>query len=266
MIAVFRNLLKFQNLLKQFTSRDVTSRYKGSYLGLVWTLIQPLVMLTIYTFVFSVVFKARWGQGESVSKVDFAMTIYAGMIIFQIFSEPLYRSSTIFIANSNFVKRVVFPLEILPTSSVLSSVIMNLFSFVIYIGALLWFQYPVGWNILLFPLIWIPLIILSAGLSYVFATLGVFFRDIGQIISILMNMLFYISPVFYPVTALPESFQKYMLFNPLTIIIENFRAITIYNSPPDWAQLGTIYIISIVIFLIGSAIFTYSKETFSDVI
>lgn len=266
MIAVIKNLLRYKNLLWQFTGRDITSRYKGSYLGLVWTLIQPLVMLTIYTFVFSVVFKAKWGQGESVSKVDFAIVIYAGMIIFQIFSEPIYRSSGIFIANTNFVKRVVFPLEILPTSAVLSSVIMNLLGFVIYVGALVWFQYPIGWHICLFPLIWLPLIIFSTGLSYIFATLGVFFRDIGQIISILMNILFYISPVFYPITALPENFQKYMLFNPLTTIIENFRAVTIYNTSPDWGQLGIIYLVSIALFLIGSAIFTYSKETFSDVI
>jgi lipopolysaccharide transport system permease protein len=178
----------------------------------------------------------------------------------------MYRSTAILSANSNFVKRVVFPLEILPTSAVLSSLILNLFSVIVLIGALIWFGYPIGWNLLLMPVVLLPLVMLTQGLSYIVTTLGVYFRDLGQAMGIIMNVLFYLSPVFYPITAVPERFQSYMHFNPLTSLIESFRAVTINNAQPDWGQLSIIYIVSFGVFLLGAYIFKISKETFSDVI
>ncbi|KPV58963.1 hypothetical protein QJ48_13500 [Paenibacillus sp. A3] len=266
MTSILRNLFNHRNLLFQFIQRDIVARYRGSYLGLVWTLIQPLVMLVVYSFVFSVIFKVKWGNAEGVSKLDFAMVTFAGLIIFQIFSEPMYRSTAILSANSNYVKRVVFPLEILPTSAVFSSFVLNCFSMAILFGALIFYQYPVGWNALFLPVILIPLLLFTLGFSYIVTTLGIFFKDLGQAMSIIMNILFYISPVFYPITAVPKEFQIYMMFNPLTFFVESFRAVVIYNSQPNWSNYCVLLAISIVIFIFGSTLFNKTKETFSDVI
>ncbi|NEN84307.1 ABC transporter permease [Paenibacillus elgii] len=266
MTSVLRNLFNHRNLLFQFVQRDIVARYRGSYLGLVWTLVQPLVMLVVYSFVFSVIFKVKWGNAEGVSKLDFAMVTFAGLIIFQIFSEPMYRSTAILSANSNYVKKVVFPLEILPTSAVFSGIILNMFSMIILIATLFFYQYPVGWNLLLIPVLILPLTLFTLGFSYIVTTLGVFFKDLGQAMGIIMNILFYISPVFYPVTAVPKEFQIYMNLNPLTFFVESFRAITIYNTQPNWMNYIVMLIISLFLFFLGSTLFNKSKETFSDVI
>ncbi|MDG0811814.1 ABC transporter permease [Cohnella rhizosphaerae] len=266
MLSTLKDLIRHRQLLWQFSNRDVAQRYKGSYFGLTWALIQPLLMLVVYSFVFTQVFKVKWGTGSDMNQFQFAITMFAGLIVFQIFSDPVYRSTSILQSNPNFIKRVVFPLEILPISSIISSFILQLFSIVIYLVALLCFGYSITWSWILAPISIIPVIILSAGISLLISSLSVFFRDVGQIISIVMNILFYISPVFYPVTAVPEAFRPYMYLNPLTTIIETFRATTMGTQDLKLLPWFEVLGVSIVIFLIGSYIFKISKENFADVI
>ncbi|MMZ53785.1 Teichoic acid translocation permease protein TagG [compost metagenome] len=266
MREVVENLLKHRILLGQFAYREAFSRYKGSYFGIGWTILQPLVMLMIYGFVFSVIFRVKWGGAESVSTLDFAVVTFAGLIIFQIFSESMYRASTLLSANSNFVKKVVFPLEILPVSVVLGTLITNLFSVMILVCALIWFDYSIGSYVFLLPVIMFPLILFTVGASLIVTALGAFFRDLSHFMGIFMNIVFYLSPVFYPVKAVPEKFQVYMLMNPFTTFIESFRAILIYNRPPNWTDLVFVSVISVFLCCIGMLVFNRSKEIFSDVI
>lgn len=261
-----RNILRHRYLLFEFSQRDFKARFAGSTLGVLWALLQPLLMLCIYSYVFSVIFQVKWGGQEGFSNLDFAMTIFSGLIIFQIFSDPMYRCSNILTSNSNFVKKVVFPLEILPISVVLSNLFLNLFSIFIYFIALFILGYPIGLNMLWTPVILAPLVLLTTGLSFLVTTCGVFVKDLGHAMTIIMNILFYVSPVFYPVSAVPEQFRAYMALNPFTTIIESFRNVTFHNQQPDWTSFSIVSLISLLVFIAGYYVFKFTKESFSDVI
>ena len=204
-VKIFQDFYFHRHLIWQMTKRDVVGRYRGSVMGILWSFFNPVFMLTIYTFVFSVVFKAKWSAG-SESKSEFAMVLFAGLIVFNLFSETVNRAPSLILSNANYVKKVVFPLEILPVISILSSCFHALVS----IGVLILFRLIVGSGFsittVLFPFIIAPLLLLTLGISWFLASLGVYLRDVSQTIGLAMTALMFISPIFFPITSLPEKY------------------------------------------------------------
>lgn len=266
-IKMGQNLWAQRELIWQFTKREVQSRYKGSALGLVWSLVTPLLMLTIYTFVFSIIFKARWGNELSdSSQGGFALTLFTGLIAFGVFSECLTRAPGLIISNPNYVKKVVFPLEILPVSVLGSILINSWFSLLILLVAALIFQGFIPWTLLFLPLMYLPLVLLCLGLSWFLASLGVFVRDVGQLIGVAVQILFFMTPIFYPISALPANLQFILYLNPLTFIVNHFRRVILWGQMPDWGEWVIVTVATGVICLLGYIWFMKSKKTFADVV
>ncbi|WP_353361817.1 ABC transporter permease [Acidovorax sp. FG27] len=247
--------------------REVVGRYKGSAMGLLWSLINPLMMLVIYTFVFSVVFKAKWHAGDAAEpRSQFAILLFAGMIVQAFFAEVLNRSPQLIVANANYVKKVVFPLEVLVAVVTLAA----LFHTVISVGVLL-LAYAVvheglQWTAVFLPLVFLPLAMLSMGCGWVISSLGVFARDIGQIVGVLTTVLMFLSPIFFPVSALPPSIQPWMQLNPLTFIIEQTRAVLIFGQLPDWSGLASYAFFASMAAWAGYAWFQKTRKGFADVL
>ncbi len=265
-LQMIANLWQYRELIGQFTKRNVFERYKGSYLGLIWSFITPLAILLVYTFVFSVIFQARW-EGVAVDNhASFALALFAGLIAFNIFSESSLAAPTLIVNNPNYVKRVVFPLEILPVSTLAAAVIHSLFSLVILlIGALIVLG-AIPWTLIFLPLMYLPLLFFCLGLSWFLASLGVFIRDIGHLLGVVVQMLFFLTPIFYPVSAVPPSFRIFIYINPLSFIVNHFRRVTLFGQQPDWGEYLLITIAAFGVCLLGYVWFMKSKKTFADVV
>jgi lipopolysaccharide transport system permease protein len=255
-----------RDLLGQLVRRNIEIRYKGTMMGLVWMVVTPLVMLAVYTFVFGMVFKARWNAGLGDSKAVFALVMFCGMTVFNIFSESVNGSVGIVTGNPNYVKKVVFPLELLPVAAVLTACFFGL----VWIGILL-----LGIVIILhkfclaavcLPLIFIPLILFSCGIGWFVASLGVFLRDLAHVIGILMQVLYFMTPIFYSVEMVPENLRPLLLLNPLTSLVQSTRQVLMYGQWPDWGVLGIVLLHSMVIFQLGYFWFMKTKRGFADVL
>ncbi len=265
-LGPFYNLYQHRDLLRQFVRRDIEGRYKGSYLGLIWSFINPLLMLMIYSFIFSIVFKARWRPQGEVNLGEFAVTLFAGLIAYNIFSETVNRASGLIIGNPNYVKKVIFPLEILPVSALGSTIFHGLVSIAILIAGKLLIMGTLSPTILLLPLVILPLLWLTLGLSWVLASLGVFLRDTSYAVGIITQVLFFMSPIFYPIEAIPKKYRFILQINPLSGILENFRGVLIWNRLPDLGGWLIQVFISLVIFVIGYMWFMKTKPGFADVV
>jgi lipopolysaccharide transport system permease protein len=263
---VVSRLWRYRALIAQMTRRDVTGRYRGSMLGLLWSLFHPVLMLATYTFVFSVIFKARWGEDVGESKVDFAIILFTGLIVFSLFSECINRAPGLVLNNVNYVKKVVFPLEILPWVTFCSA----LFHFGVSLAVLLAFLLASGgalhWTILLLPIVMLPLMLLTLGLSWLLASLGVYIRDVGQSVGVITMVLMFMSPIFYPVSAVPEDVRGWIRWSPLTQAIEQAREVVIYGRLPDWSGLLTWTIIGTLTAWLGLAWFQRTRGGFADVL
>jgi lipopolysaccharide transport system permease protein len=241
-------------------------RYKGSFIGLGWSFIQPLIMLCVYTFVFSVIFKARWGVEAGEGKAAFALALFMGLITFSIFSEVANSAPSLVLGNANYVKKVVFPLEILPLVRLFSALINAVFSLgVLFVGILI-FNHFIHWTALLLPLIWLPMVMFTLGCGYFLASLGVFVRDIGTVIGVLTTMLFFLTPIFYPISAVPEQFRIFCRINPIAIFVENARRVVLWGLSPDWPWFFFGMALSGAVLIAGFIWFMKSKKAFADVI
>jgi lipopolysaccharide transport system permease protein len=260
-----RTFVRHRHLIWQMTKREVVGRYRGSVLGILWSFFNPVFMLTIYTFVFSVVFKAKWGAGSD-SKTEFAIILFAGLIVFNLFSETVTRAPSLILSNVNYVKKVVFPLEILPVVSILSSCFHTL----VNIGVLILFRLIVGSGFsvttLLFPLVIAPLLLFSLGVAWFLAALGVYLRDVSQTIGLAMTALMFVSPIFFPISALPEKYHIFVYLNPLSFIIEQGRNVLIFSNLPNWGGLLIYYVFGSVSALLGFAWFQKFRKGFADVL
>ena len=265
-LALIGGVILNRELIMQMVSREVVGRYKGSLFGIAWSFLNPVVMLVTYTFVFSVIFKARWGDGPSESKTQFALLLFVGMIIFGLFSEVVNRAPGLIVSNVNYVKKVIFPLEILPVISLGAALFHFFVSFLVLTIAIIVVDGRLNWTIIYLPAVVFPLILIIMGISWALASFGVYLRDIGQTIGIFTTILMFLSPVFYPVSALPEKFQDWMLLNPLTFIIEQARAIIIFGKQPDWYGLGVYTLFSIGIVWLGYFWFQKTRKGFADVL
>jgi lipopolysaccharide transport system permease protein len=264
--SLFISVYSNRQLIDQMIHREVVGRYRGSFLGVAWSFFNPLLMLCIYTFVFSVIFKARWGTGPTESQTDFALLLFVGMIVFGLFSEVINKAPNQIVGNSNYVKKVIFPLEILPIVSLGASLFHFFVSIVVLVCALILINGYLNWTIVFFPLVIAPLIILILGISWILASLGVYLRDIGQTIGIFTTVLMFMSPVFYPIKSLPEEFQIWMLLNPMTFIIEQSREVIIFGRYPNWSGLLVYLLASLIVALIGFFWFQKTRNGFADVL
>ncbi|MBU5444377.1 ABC transporter permease [Paenibacillus sp. MSJ-34] len=262
---MFKTLWINRNLIKQFTIREISGRYRGSLLGTLWSIITPLLMLSIYTFVFSEIFKSRWSP-ESENKLEFALLVFSGLIIFNIFAEMLTRAPSLIISNQNYVKKVIFPLEILPIAILGSALFHSCISFIILSCGLYFFMGTIHWTIILLPVILIPFVFLSIGLSWILSALGVYFRDIGHFITLLVQALMLLSPIFYPISMIPQNLLFIYYFNPLTLIVENTRNILVWGQLPEWNTYAGFTIVSLVIYFSGYFFFQRTKGGFADVL
>jgi len=255
-----------RQLIWQMSRREVVGRYRGSVFGLAWSFFNPVLMLMVYTFVFSVVFKARWGAGEGESKTQFAVVLFVGMIVNGLFAEVLNRAPGLIQGNVNYVKKVVFPLEILPVVSMGAALFHSLVSLLVLLTAFAIFNGYLHWTAIFAPLVLLPLVVLTLGLAWILASLGVFLRDVGQTIGIVTMVMMFLAPVFYPVTAVPEEFRLWLMANPLTFIIEQSREVLIWGRLPDWVGLAIYFFISLTIAWAGFWWFQKTRKGFADVL
>ncbi len=261
-----RVLVNNGGLLWELTKRDFVGRYKGSFLGLAWSLFNPLLMLMIYTFVFGVAFKARWGTASDDSRVNFAIVLFSGLIVHGLFAECLMRSPTLITSNANYVKKVVFPLEILPLVSLGSALGHFLVSFVVLIFFCLISGTGLHTGGILLPIILLPMLLIVIGLSWVFASLGVYLRDSAQVIGMISTVLLFLAPIFYPISSLPPVYQKLLIFNPITLPVLQVRGLLLWGEPINWGAWATSLAVGIAIFYLGFAWFQKTRKGFADVL
>jgi len=264
--SLARSIGKNFHLIMQLTKREVAGRYKGSLLGITWSFFNPLLMLAVYTFVFSVAFKARWGSDGEDGKIQFALVLFVGLIVHGFFSEVLNRAPSLVLADINLVKKVVFPLEILPLVSVMGA----LFHCVVSLGVLLivqlCFNGYLSWYVILTPVVFLPLLVLAAGLAWILSSLGVYLRDVNQTVGIITSISMFLAPVFYPVTSLPDNMQGWLFINPLTFIIEQARNVLIWGKLPDWVGLAIYMLLASCVAWLGYGWFQKTRRGFADVL
>ncbi|KXU90930.1 sugar ABC transporter permease [Paraburkholderia monticola] len=264
--ALVHSLWTNRQLILQMARRDVIGRYKGSVMGVMWSFFNPLLLLTIYTFVFSVVFKARWGGTLPASKTEFALLLFVGMIVHTLFAETLTQAPMLIVNNVSYVKKIIFPLEILPVTALGTALFHACVSLAVWLAFFVLFNGFIHWTVIFMPLVLLPLIMLTVGIAWALASLGVFLRDVAQPISLIMTVLLFASPVFYPITALPVTIRPWLMLNPLTLIIEQARAVLLFGQLPDWSALAIYGAVALVIAWLGYAWFQKTRKGFADVI
>jgi homopolymeric O-antigen transport system permease protein len=263
---IFRSLWRHRQLIWQMSKREVVGRYRGSFMGLAWSFFNPVFMLVVYTFVFSVVFKSRWGAGGDESKTQFALVLFVGLIVHGLFAEVLNRAPVLILSNVNFVKKVVFPLEILPVIAMGAALFHTLVSLGVLLTAFALSNGYLHWTAIFTPLVLLPLIVLTTGLAWMLASLGVFLRDVGQTIGIITMVMLFLSAVFYPVTAVPERFRPLFMANPLTFTIQQAREVLVWGHLPAWPGLGICALAATAVAWAGYAWFQTTRKGFADVL
>lgn len=265
-IQMVRALWSNRALLAQVSKRDVIGRYKGAAMGVAWSFLTPMLMLCVYTFVFSVVFQARWGGDLPDGKVHFALIMFVGMLVHALFSEVVNRAPGLILSNPNYVKKVVFPLEILPAMAMASAIFHACVSVCILVVALLVLEGRIEWTSVFLPVVLVPLVVLTVGVAWFLASLGVYVRDVSQVTTIITMVMLFLAPVFYPISALPEKYRWMVMLNPLTFIIEQARDVLIWGRVPDFAGLGLYLVVATVVAWGGFLWFQKTRKGFADVL
>jgi len=252
-------------LVTRLARREIESRYRGSLLGLTWSVATPLLMLAVYTFVFSVVFKARWGTG-SERKGEFALILFSGLITFGLFSECTNRAPGMILESISYVKKVVFPLETLAWVGLLGALFNTVIGVLILLVGHLALGVPPPLTSFLLPVLLVPLCLLVLGTTWFLSSVGVFLRDIRQIVPVLTTVLLFMSPIFFPASAVPERFRSILSLNPLAPTVENVRAVLFFGRAPDWGSWAVSLGISAAVCWLGYTWFANTRKGFADVV
>jgi lipopolysaccharide transport system permease protein len=258
--GIVRIVTQHRYLLGQLIKRDVLLRYRGAYFGLLWIFLNPLIMLGVYSFVFGQIFQPRWAI--DAGGIPYALNLYCGLIAFNIFSETVGRAPVMVRGNPNYVKKIIFPLQILPVVPLGAALIHGFFNTIILVLALAWIG-SVYTSLLMIPLLLLPLIMVGMGLAWFLAAWGVFIKDMSQIVPVAVQMLMFLSPVFYPAQAVPEGLRAILALNPLSPVIEAMRS-TLYGASVDWVSWGMALIVGLVFLSLGYMFFNRSREEFAD--
>ena len=255
-----------RDLLRQMLTRNIAARYRGSALGFVWSFVHPLVMLAVYTFVFGIVFKARWGvEALEGNRAAFPMIMFCGMAVYNMFSESVNTSTGVVASSPSYVKKVVFPLELLPLCNVMTAFVFGLAWFVLLLLGTIFLLHKIPWTMLLLPVTLAPLFFLSAGISLLTASLGVYLRDMQQLVGIVTQILFFMTPIFYPIGIVPEKLRWILRVNPLSGLVEQTRELFLYGQVPNLLHSAILLVFSLVVFQLGLAWFVKTKKGFADV-
>lgn len=267
LVSAARSLGSNARLLRDLTWREISGRYRGSVLGLAWSILTPLMMLAVYTFVFSVVFGARWSAAAVTGgKFDFALFVFVGVLLHAIVAEAITRAPNLVLGNANYVKKVIFPLELLPATVVGAAAFHSLIALGILLLGVVLLGGGLHWTVLWMPALMLPLMLLALGLAWGLAALGVFLRDTGQVTGVLATVLMFMAPVFYPVSALPEGLRDWLYLNPLTFVIEQSREVIFAGQGPDLALLGVFWAVALAVAQGGFWFFQKSRSGFADVL
>lgn len=265
-VALWRAVWGNRLLIRRLAARELAARYRGSLLGAAWMAVNPLLMLAVYTFVFTVVFKARWGTTPGGSSAEFALFLFSGMILYSVFADVVTRAPTLMLENVSYIKKVVFPLEILPVVALTTALANAAVSFAI----LLAFQAVVTGapppTLAAAPLVLLPLCLLTAGLGWFLASLGVFLRDVRQMVGVLVTILMFMSPIFYPIDMIPAEFRGILHLNPLTAVLEQSKDVLFRGRLPALSEWAALMAASAVVCWLGFAWFVKTRKGFADVV
>jgi len=261
----FSALGAYRSLTIELAKRDVLGRYRGASFGLLWSLISPFLMLMVYSFAFGFVMKSRWPQGEH-GHAHYSVILFVGLIVHGFFAECLNRSPVLITSNANFVKRVIFPLEILPWPMVASALFHTLMNFVVFLLLHAVLDHALAWTTIFLPLVLLPLVLLTLGTSWFLAAIGVYLRDVGQITGVLATAMLFLSTAMFPIDALPPQYRWLLIANPLTFIIDQARAVALWGQLPDWVGLGIYTGCALVAVYLGYGVFRLTRRGFADVI
>ena len=265
LLYIAGSLIEHRFVIGQLTKRAILGRYRGTVLGLLWSLVTPLLLLAVYTFVFGTILQVRW-VSQSGGNAGFAAILFSGMLVHGILAECLTQASTLIVSNPQYVKKVVFPLEALPWVTVISAFFQGVISTGILLAYLFFVEGSIPWTAALFP---IPLFILAfvcIAVGWLISATAVYLKDIAQMMGLLSTVLFFMAPILYPKTALPAEFQHLLYLNPLTYIIEQFRAVVLWGELPNWNGLGLYGVASVGVAWVSLAWFQKTRRGFADVL
>jgi lipopolysaccharide transport system permease protein len=252
------------DLIWPLARRMTLARYRGSALGVVWALVTPAVMIAVFTFLFAGVFGARFTA--TGSPLDYALYLFCGLLPWTAFQETLQQSSGVVVAHANLVKRVVFPLETLPVAQAASALSGQLLGTVALLGAALVLRGRLHASALWLPVLLVPQLLLTLGLAWLFASLGVFIRDTGQALGLALTAWMYLTPIVYPEHAVPERYRPVLELNPFTALVRSYRRCLLEGSAPDWPGLAYATLFALPVFLLGYWWFARTRKNFADVI
>jgi len=262
---MFAGLWDNRALVLSLAQREVIGRYRGSVMGMFWSFFHPLLMLLVYTFVFSVVFKARWHDSGD-SKAEFALVLFSGLLVFSLFAECVNRAPGLILANVNYVKKVVFPLDVLPWVALISALFHFLVSLMVWLAFYLLLFGSLRPTVLLLPIVMTPVLLMTMAGGWFLASLGVYLRDVSQIVGILSTALMFLSPIFYPLSALPEPYRTFLRWNPLTLAIEQVRDVLVWGRVPDITAFCLYAASCGLLAWLGFAWFQKTRKGFADVL
>jgi lipopolysaccharide transport system permease protein len=257
-------LYRHRAIIWSFVKRDLLARYRGSTVGLFWSVVHPLIMLGLYTFVFSTIMKIRVGVSEGTEQ--FALYLFCGLLPWNAFAEGLNRSTGVILENANLIKRAVFPSEILPIYPVISGIVNELIGFTILLTALLVTGHPMTPVMLLLPAIFVLQFVLTTGLAWIIAGTTVFVRDLGQMLGVVLTLGIFLTPIFYPPSVVPQGMRIFLAVNPLYAMVEAYRSVILRGELPAWGGVALLASIGIVAFLAGYRLFTRMQPAFADVL
>ena len=259
--------MKTVSLIQSLSAREIRERYKNSLLGVLWALLTPLSMLALYAFVFVYIFDARWPALQAGgSKIEFVLILFSGITTHQIVAEILSRAPTIVTSNKSYVTKIVFPLWILVPVSALSALFNGLVSFCALLLCVIVTGVEFQWTTIFLPLIILPLLVMSAGIAWFLAALGVYIRDVGQVLPPLITGMLFLAPIFFPRTALPEQIERWIVLNPVTIPVEQVHRVVFYGELPLVSDLGIYSLIACMVAVVGYLFFRLAKRGFADVL
>ncbi len=269
-VMLARSLWANRELIRNFASRELLERHKGALLGVGWNILSPLLQLAVFTVVFGYIFGSRWNKGDLPAHLDFPLTFFAGQCVFQVFAECASRAPTLVSGRPNLVRKVVFPLEILPVTVVYAAVVHALIS----IGLLLVVLCIAGgfgmlrWQIALLPLVLVPLVMWSAGVAWALAAIGAFIRDVRHVVVVAVQLLMFLTPLFYQIDRIPEeqtAIRWCIEHNPLSVLVENARRVLLWGEWPQWAALGWVTLLGAVVMIGGHGLFSVMRRSMADV-
>ncbi len=263
--APFSAFTRHRALTRELVRSEVLGRYRGANFGLLWSLISPFLMLAVYTIAFGEIMKSRWPQAPD-SNAEFSIILFLGIIVHGFFAECFTRAPRLMLENSNYVKRVVFPLEILPWSMALSALFHTAMNLVVFMLLSLLVYQQLSVYVLLLPLVLLPLILMTIAASWLVASLGVYVRDIAQVTPVIATAMFFLSSAIIPMEAVPEKFRLVFALNPLTFLINQTRDVALWGKPPDWIGLAVYTAVSLVAAYLAFAWFRRTSKGFADVL